>query len=233
MILPKKQDLDKARNDERKKLIDEGVSLATKIDKLRETSANEEKRLKDWRESSLKLAQLDIAKLNEEKETIKHQIKEAERERQELLKPLAKEWEEVKKAKDDLEQERQIIWEEKEFIKVEKQDLDKNTEKLSSLIFKAKQNEYDTQKIKSESINLKDLAQKEYEVAREEHIEQTDAYDKKLSEVSQSKKEYEVALSLIEIREKEVKEKGSELIIREKDLERRQRNFQIAQEVLK
>jgi len=233
MILPKKQDLDKAKNEERKRMIDEGKFLATKVDKLRETSANEEKQLKDWRENSLREVQKEIAQFIEEKETVKHEIEEARRERQELLKPLTKEWTELGKAKDDLEKERQVVWEEKEFVKVEKQDLDKDKEKLSSFISKAKQNEHDTQKIKSEVISLKELAQREYEMAHSEHTLQTETFDTKLSEVLQREKEYEVALSLIKIREHEVKDKESELLTREKHLASQQVALRIAYEEIK
>jgi hypothetical protein len=233
MILPKKQDLDKAKNDERKRLIDDGIMLAKKVDQLRETSANEEKQLKDWRENSLKLVQQEIAQFIEKKETVKHEIEEAIRERQELLKPLTKEWTELGKAKDDLEKERQKIWEETELIKVDRQTIDDGQDKLSKLISKAKQNEHDTDKIKSEAISLKELAQREYEMAHSEHTLQTETFDTKLSEVLQRLKEYEVALSLIKIREHEVKDKESELLTREKHLASQQVALRIAYEEIK
>lgn len=233
MILPKKQDLDKAKNEERKKMIDEGIMLATKVDKLRATSADEEKRLKEWREGSIKQVQLEIAEQIVNKNSLLGEIQTLEGRRQELLKPLDKEWTELKGAKQDLEQERQLIWEEKEFVKVGTQDLAKDKVKLTDIISKAKQNEYDTQKIKSESISLKDLAQREYEMAYSEHDVQTDTYDEKLSEVAQSKKEYEVALSLIKIRENEFKEKEVEFINREKHLASQQVALRIAYEEIK
>lgn len=232
MILPKKSDIDKSKLQEREQLVKEGILLATKVDKLRATSADEEKRLKDWRESSLKQVQLEIAEQIVNKNSLLGEIQTLEGRRQELLKPLDKEWEELKGAKDDLEQERQIIWEEKEFVKVEKQDLDKNTEKLSNLISNAKQNETDTQKAKDESRSLKELSQREYEMANTERITQSEDFDTKLSEVTQSKKEYEVALSLIKIRENEVKEKEVDIIKREQHLASQQVALRIASEVI-
>jgi hypothetical protein len=221
MILPKKTDIDKQKNDERKRFIDEGVILATKVDKLRETSANEEKQLKDWRESSLKLVQTEIAQFIEEKETIKHEIDEARLEREELLKPLTKEWKEINEAKSKIGQditENYIIGEQ---LKEEERKLDKEKKKLSNLISNAKQNETETEKAKQEAVSLKELAHREYEMAREEHICQTDTHEKELSEVLQQKKEYKVALKTIEIRESQVKEKESDLLIRENNLQRR------------
>jgi hypothetical protein len=233
MILPKKTDIDKQKNDERKRLIDDGVILATKVDKLRETSANEEQRLKDWRESSLKLVQIDIAKFNEEKETVKNEIEEARRERDELLKPLTKEWEEIKKAKSELGQEiteNYIIGEQ---LKEEERKLETEKEKLSNLLSKATQNVTATQKTKEESITLKNLTQNEYDMASMERKQQDYSHESISNELCQQKKEYEVALSLVKIRENEVKEKESELLTREKHLASQQVALRIAYEQIK
>ena len=233
MILPKKTDIDKQKNDERKRFIDEGIVLAKKVDKLRETSANEEKQLKDWRESSLKLVQADIAKFIEEKETLKHEIEEATREREALLKPLTKEWEKANEFKAFLSQEKTDLYLEKESLKLRLEEIEKEREKVSKIVVTINKRKDETEKAKSEATELKDLAQREYEMAHSEHDAQTEAHDKAMSQADGLRKEYEVALSLIKIRENEVKEKEVDIIKREQHLASQQVALRIAYEEIK
>ena len=231
-LLPKKQDLDKAKNDERKRAIDEGIKLAESVDKLRQAKLNEEKSLREWREANIKAVKVEIDKALEEKGSLLKEVEDARALREQLLKPLDKEWVEVKKAKEEVVKEKESSFIEREQLKLEQEKGRQEWEKVSQAAVRIKQNEQDTEKAKSEAISLKELAQREYEMAHTEHDAQAKVIEEKLSELTQRAKEYEVAQSVIAIREHEVKDKEVELIKREQDLERRMRNFQLAQEVL-
>ena len=233
MILPKKTDIDKSKQQEKEQLIKDGISLATKVDKLRETSANEERQLKDWRESSLKIAQADIAKFIEEKETLKNEILEIERLRDSLLLPDIKQVHEEIKQIINSEVSKRTAYLSSASLKKEMEDLKTEREKVSILITEIKKRNEETNKAKEEAISLKESTQHEYEIAHSEHSAQTETYDKEMSEVAQKEEEYEVALSLIKIRENEVKEKELDIINREKHLASQRVALQIAMEEIK
>jgi chromosome segregation ATPase len=231
-LLPRKQDVEKAKNDERKKEIDSGIALATRIDKLRETSANEEKRLKEWRSESIRLVQKEIDDYITVRDNLKKQTEEAEVYRKKLLAPLDDEWKEINSIKNQQIQEKQNIFLLKDEMKEEKKLLDREQENIRKVATEIVQKNSEIEKAKSETISLKKLAQGEYEIAREEHHMQTKSFEKTLSETDERKKEYEVALSLIEIRQKEVNEKEVDIIKREQHLETQQRTLRIAKEAL-
>lgn len=232
-LLPRKIDVEKAKNDERKKEIDSGIALATRIDKLRETSANEEKRLKEWRVESIKIVQKEIDDYITVRDNLKKQTEEAEVYRKKLIEPLNKEWEEISKIKVQQVNEKQNIFLLKEETKEERKLLDEEQDKIRKIATEIGQKNNDIEKAKSEIISLKELAQREYEIARVVSQSQTDDYERKIAQANERCKEYEVALSLIEIREKEVNEKEVDIIKREKHLESQQRALKIAKETLK
>lgn len=104
MLLPKKVDIDREKKLELKKEIDSGVALAQRIDKLRETKANEERALFVWRENTLKKIQKEIDDYLTVKENLRIQTEEAEVQRKRLIEPLDKEWEEINLKKKELEE---------------------------------------------------------------------------------------------------------------------------------
>lgn len=101
-VLPQQKDILKAKADERKKEIDEGVALAARIDKLREMKVNEEQALFQWRETTIKTIQKEIDDYITVKENLRIQTEEAEVRRKALIEPLDKEWEEINKIKAEL-----------------------------------------------------------------------------------------------------------------------------------
>lgn len=231
-ILPKQQDILKQKNDERKRDIDEGVKLASAVDALREQLQTEKKNLIDWREANIRKVHEEIAEQTEARDKLKRENEEARNTRNELLKPLNKEWAEVNRTKAQLIEEKQEIYLSGEQLKIAEQKLKTQEYDISIIVSKVKRNEEETEKIKSEAISLKEMAQREYEIAQDERRTQTEAMEKALLEVSQRKNEYEVALQTIEVREQEVHEKEAELLLDRKHLESQQNALRIAREVI-
>lgn len=231
-LLPKKE-IDIRLATEKKIQIDEGMSLAKSVDNLRKTLATEKKNLAEWRESNIKQIQQEIDSYIEVKENLKIATEKAEAHRKELLEPLDKEWEKVNKEKELLAEEKKEIYLSGERLKTEKKEIEKDRQKISEIVSQITKNEKDTEKIKEEINSLKDLAQREYEMAREDRISHSDIYEKTMRRLSDKEKEYEVAMSIIQIRENEVKEKESDIIKREQHLETQQKALRVAREVLK
>lgn len=232
-ILPRRQDILKAKNDATKKEIDEGIALATRIDKLRETKVNEEKALISWRHNSIKEIQKEIDEYLQVKNNLEEEIEVGKKYHRKLIEPVEKEWAEVNLEKSNNKKiSEEIVKRIKEIEKKEKL-LEIERQKISDLVIKTQENEKETEKNKSETIALKEMAQREYEIAREERENQSKYYDTKIQEVIEREKEYTVALSVIAIRENEVKQKEVEIITRERNLERRIKNLQNVQDILK
>lgn len=226
-ILPKKQDIDKAKNDERKKEIDEGVSLATRIDKLREMKVYEENQLGLWRANTIRAIRTEIDDYITVRENLRIQTEEAEVYRKKLIIPLDKEWEEVNQAKQEIENDRESLKKYEVSLKAEIIEIKKEKEKISEIISKAKKNEEDTEKAKGETIALREMAQREYEIARSEHETQTELHEKELSRLHGLQNEYEIGINTNKIKEKMLEEKESEIIIREKHITIQQQQMKI------
>lgn len=230
-VLPKQQDILKAKNDERKKEIDEGIALANRIDKLRETKTNEERQLGLWRENSIRTIQKEIDEYLTVKENLRVQTEEAEVLRRKLIEPLDKEWNRIVLEQNEIKKDREAVEISKASLKEQAEKLKIDIQKISDIVIRTKDNEEAINKAKSETIALKEMAQREYEIARQERETQTSMHEKALLEVRYSKEEYENGININKIKDKELQEQEADLIIREKELERRQKNFLTAQNV--
>lgn len=232
-ILPRKLDIDKAKTNERKIQIDEGVALAGKIDFLRETALKEEKNLLEWRTNNIEKVKKEIEDYLTVRDNLQKQTEAAEVHRKKLLEPLDEEWRLINQEKTEFTKQKESIFISSEQLKLEQAKVGEAKKKLQDIIERIKNKEHETEKAKSEAISLKEMAQREYEIARSERAEQTSAHERKLLEADQIKKEYEVALTIIEVREREVNEKEADIIIREKHLESQQAQLKKAIEILK
>lgn len=115
--------------DQRKKLIDEGLTLARKVDVLRETVVKEEGNLHRFRIEAVPSVQKEIDEKIKQKDSLRDEIKVLEKKREELQKPLDDEWVRVNQAKELInglkqglyEREDELIEAREEFVKVKKE----------------------------------------------------------------------------------------------------------------
>ncbi len=226
MILPKQIDINKAKTQERKAQIDEGLVLAKRVDELRQMRLQLENNFENWRRETSKAIQVEIDTLVAERDDMAKQVIEARRVRDDLLKPLNEEWAIVNKekqlivdAKNEIFLDQERLDAESIRVKLEAGKISKNLVKLSVLID-------ETESYKQEALSLKEQAEEIYKVAYESREKQNNDHERLMAEATKMKREYEVGLSVIEIREKQVEERDSELSIRENDLTRRINNLQ-------
>ena len=233
MKLLEKRKIDTQKAQERKQEIDTGLALAKSVDKLREARASEEKQLLEHRASMIKKVQYEIGQFIEERDNLEKQNNEAREIRDALLKPdiIQVKAELAKMVNSELE--RRGIFLSAEALKLVEKKLEEDKDKISQITSQVKQKEDETEKARSEAISLKELAQREYEMARAEHISQTDTHEKRLSELDQRKKEYEVVITTYELKKKEIEEKESELLLDRKHLESQQEALRVALGVIK
>ena len=232
-LLPKKSDIDKAKANERKQEIDSGIALAKKVDALREAKLQEEKSLREWREGSIRKVQEEIDSYIETMRSLKKQVDAAFEQRNKLLEPLNKEWEELNLEKLSLKEKEAHILESERKLDDKRTLIEEERKKLSKVVSKSKENENETEKYKLNALNLNQMAEKEYDNARQERITQSEAHKTKIAELEQTKKEYENGISINQSEEKILKEKEEDLIIREKHLATQQVQLRIAMEAIK
>lgn len=73
-----KNEIAKAKSEERAREIAEGLKISRKVDSLRELQADEERNLFKWRDQTLKAIGDEIDKLLRKKEKLEAEIKELE-----------------------------------------------------------------------------------------------------------------------------------------------------------
>lgn len=101
-------------NDERRKDIDNGVTLARRVDTLRDTLLNEEQKLENFRNSTIKIVQQEIDNKINEKTLLEIELVKLKEKRIELLKPLDEEWEQVNEEKQSVQKLGYLILKEKD-----------------------------------------------------------------------------------------------------------------------
>lgn len=99
-LLPKKE-LNQAIAENKRQEIDEGKKLVRQIEGLRRTKSDEEASLEKFRSETLNNIKAELLPWEEKLATLKKEVGEAERTRDELRKPLDDEWAEVEKVKED------------------------------------------------------------------------------------------------------------------------------------
>lgn len=88
--LLKKSEIDKIKSQERKRELDSGLTLAKRIDSLREIHAEEEKSLLNFRNKTVAEIQKEINKKIQERDSISLQVNEKKELLQELIQKINK-----------------------------------------------------------------------------------------------------------------------------------------------
>jgi hypothetical protein len=131
-LLPKSQ-VEASKAQEQKQKIDEGLKLAKRIDNLREVALAEEASLEAFRKKKVKELNDQITTKTSERDQLTEGNKKLRKEREELLRPLTEEWQELAVARDELtEREKGVAKAEAEAGKVARSaELDQKRAKIS------------------------------------------------------------------------------------------------------
>jgi mRNA-degrading endonuclease YafQ of YafQ-DinJ toxin-antitoxin module len=109
MRLLAKSDITKAKANEQRQTIDEGVKLAKRIDNLREVVATEEEKLEQFRSETVSAIYKDIRKAEVKRDALFVEIGKLQSELKIMRLPLDAEWDEVRKEQKDIEFQRSEI----------------------------------------------------------------------------------------------------------------------------
>lgn len=233
MKLLKKSEIVKSQADEKKIEIDEGMALARSIENLREIRLKEEQSLMEYRKTTRLQIQEEIDTALSEKNGILDQIKDNQKIREELLKPLNKEWEEVHLEKQKIITEKELLSKGNKELEKQHALVKQSMDKISQTLKLTKDKETKAKNLLKESIALKENAENEYLLKKSEHDIQTQEYGLRLEELELLKASYQNGINVNEMDEKNLNEREQELIIREQALARGQNALRIAQEIIK
>lgn len=92
MRLLKKKEIDKLKAADRKREIDEGIKLATRVDGLRQLAASEETQLETFRVETLKSIHEETAEAIIKRDTLTKEVAELEDRKKVALEPLTEAW---------------------------------------------------------------------------------------------------------------------------------------------
>jgi len=115
---------------ERKQEIDEGIKLARKIDKLRETSSQEEVKLGKFRDASLKQIKGEIINLSSQQQVLINNIAVLQEEKRVLLIPLDEKRIELLEREQQLDDTSNRIDEEIRLLNQQKGELDNRSKEV-------------------------------------------------------------------------------------------------------
>ncbi len=131
MKLLDKQEVNKAKAQDRKREVDEGAKLARQVDALRAVTAKEQANLTKFREESLKTLRVEISDLAAKKLLLETNIVELEEERTKLLQPLDQKKAQIDANRKQLEELTQHLQEEQARLEQNKKDHSKRNEELT------------------------------------------------------------------------------------------------------
>lgn len=179
---------------QRQSEIDSGVSIARKVDTLRQTLASLEQQQQIFIEGQKKSIEDATRELFEKKHDLESEIRTLEEHRKELLKPLDDAWNEVRLKQDSLEIERSDLKNEKVIVEEKRHELDTKLNEVQSTLIRIKTNEERALELHNEA----DIAKKNALLAlnkADNHRESVEKYynEKKLQiELKERKLDYDI-----------------------------------------
>jgi len=211
--------IQQAKIQDRKLEIDEGIKLAKRIDTLRETLAQEELRLRTFREQTVAQTQAEIDGILADKKRVLQDIATLEQQRAELVKPL-KEYEQALQQKEsslndieagliekriELETTEKLIASKNALLVKAYKELEMKEARVSTTLEKLQQLQIEKEKELADIQHYKQQTETELEqrlqaVARKEHRLDADIAHNKAFRETLKKKEYELRMQEQQIR---------------------------------
>lgn len=139
MKLLEKNKIIALKNQERAVEVNEGYKLAKKVDSLRQTYADEQKNLINFRNETTRKVKEEIAVVFKQRDDLKEEVYSLMEEKKELLIPLDEQWDKVHKKEDELIQyanslseKTQLLQEDKNYLEVEQQKIKEERKRIDA-----------------------------------------------------------------------------------------------------
>lgn len=211
MRLLNKSDIAKAKANEQRMNVEEGLKLAKRVDNLREVAAQEEVSLAKFRKEQIAKINEEITKAEGKKSSLFKEVKDLEERRKELQKPLDDEWSRINKERLSLESFREEVAERSARVNDKEQGVREALEKAGRQL--------------AQAATKNDLSS--------DKLREADSAAKAASKSLENAKKVEAqALALKEKAEKEVAERLEKVALREKGADNREKeNTRISKEL--
>lgn len=217
-LLPKSE-VNRLKAEEKHIEIEEGRKVAERIDTLRETRSEEEASLERFRTETVERINTEIQAKIVEREELEHGNQQRRREREELMKPLDKERDELKTERFDLAQWEKSISEKEDRLFELEDSLNERDKESEKALFRAKNRE--------ELVNIRlTEANRAAKASEEAYII---AEEIKVATQRESKKR----LLALTHREDAITQRENNVTIQESDLSAREKALQDGTRVLK
>lgn len=225
--LLEKSQLTAAKNKDTAREQAEGMKLARRVDSLREIAAQEEAALKKFRDQTLAQIKADIEKESKPLQELRKEVVILQQSRQDALKPLTEEKNEILSLREQLHKETQVLNAYREDIKKRELSVDHNLKEAENEYQRA--NEY--QRRQAQYLQDTDVSRRN----AEEYLKQAEEKKERASKLSQeiliefASRDMQLAASERRIemkdkaqneREQELNQRETRLLDREKMLER-------------
>lgn len=201
---------------QRKQQIDEGLSLAKRVDSLREAKATEEHNLSIFREQSINLVKDEIAGFIKIKSDLEQEVKELIEKKKIIKEPTARELEIGKWRKETLDKVEQDLVSKSNAITERHLVVTEDIKELELDRVKLEKNKSQIDKNLKDSIDKLNQSNLLLEEAKEEK-KKSDKY------ILSKNKEVKTKEELVQIRERQVDIRTESLAIKEKELNDRER----------
>lgn len=130
--LLKKSEVDTAKAQDKQREINEGMKLASRVDSLRKTQAEEEASLEKFRKETVSKINREILSKTEELDILKHEVEILEDRKRVALEPLDEQWDEIRVKQDELTGYAIQLNSEKSELESKKSDLEVEIERIST-----------------------------------------------------------------------------------------------------
>lgn len=218
MQLLDKKTITQQKNLERKLEIDEGIKLANKVDKLRQTAAEEETKLYKFRDESIKQVKKEIQDLVDRKESLKTEVEVLDATRAALMEPLDESWKIYDAKKLELENIEIVLLEKRELLDSDTVEYQKSLAdlKLEESRIAVKKEEINS--LLTEAVTTRSTAKEELRSTREQSskiLENSEIREKEVMtrELNVASKERDIIN-----KEEQLKKDRRELDLREKSI---------------
>jgi len=213
MKLLRKSEITSLKERDRVREIAEGQKIARKVDELRELQSTTEKKLNDFRDSSLRTIGEEIKTLGAQRDTLAAEVSSLQKKLDSMLPNLGTTREELDKKEDELKNLEQFLAKQKEHLDIQELDIIEVKKELSDTLAKEKTTKQATwvalvkaEEAKADALN--------------EFVKAKNAFEKVEQEKSLAEADIAFRQEQLSAKEEELNEKESILNKERKELER-------------
>lgn len=173
-LLPKSE-FEKAKSNENRREVEEGLKLARRVDNLREVAAQEEASLEKFRRETVEIIHVQISTESEKLEYLKKEVSSLVEQREIAIKPLDEEWSKVREAVVDVEERQKEQEARNQYLEEKEAHVISARKQAYDLLERARQRDGDSVTRLQKAVEAEELGKGIIEDARVARLESKEA----------------------------------------------------------